>query len=632
MTKLKNKKSKISNDSKSLKNQMNILEFYKDKKKLNDSSKNDIIDLTISDDDDDDDEQQEIKIKEDSNINDIILSQQIIKNEVNNKEEEVNCPICQLNLNQLSISIRSYHVNNCIEIINGEKSIKRSISINENKNIKIKKKNCSKKKSLNELNKDESNPVTNTDNNIIKLKKIIKIKKPIPDYKILKFENNFKIAVDAFNYEPDPSINYYVLTHFHSDHYMGITRGWTYRNNNNNNNDNDDIDDDDDDDDKDSKFKEINEDEIIPNTFIICSKITKNLLIYKFKISSKFIISMDIETELNLPINSNDKDKLVKIKSFDANHCPGSLIFNFESNLYKYLHCGDFRVNKSMILKLKNFKYNKIYLDTTYLSSLYNFPKQNDVINSITEFCFKFNNTNEIKSNQKKVIEFFKFNNNTDKFKTLIVIGTYSIGKERIAISIAKRLNLKIYCNFTKRETIKLFEWNELIELINDDPFNSQIHLVPMRDITNLNSVKNYFKNFSKKFNNIIAITPTGWTFNSKYAKKEEDNTNNFNDHENIIMNLLNNKSTEFNINSIESNFKKDSIYNLIKIPYSEHSSFRELTFFSIFLNYNEIIPTVNLNEINKLLIWIKLWKKFNINNISNENNENSLNYSLDNF
>ncbi|OUM54138.1 hypothetical protein BVG19_g3489 [[Candida] boidinii] len=657
MTKLKDKKPKNTNVPKSIKNQMDILDFYKDRKKFNDITKsdftkNDIIDLTNSD---EDGEEQEIQIKEDSSIDDIILSQKIIKDEVTNKEEEVNCPICQLNLNQLSISIRSYHVNNCIEILNGDKIVKRSISINENTNIKVKKIR-SKKKILKELNKDkdgsnlaavavtDNNSNNDDNNNIIKLKKIIKIRKPIPDYKILSFENNFKIAVDAFNYEPDSSINYYVLTHFHSDHYMGITRGWTYRNNIDSNSNNDDDADIEDADNDDSKFKEINEDEIIPNTFIICSKVTKNLLIYKFKISSKFIISMDIETELNLPLNSNDEDRIVKIKSFDANHCPGSLIFNFESKFYKYLHCGDFRVNKPMILKLKDFKYNKIYLDTTYLSSLYNFPKQHDVIDSITDFCFKFNNTNEIKSNQKKVFEFFKFNNKDNdsnkKFKTLIVIGTYSIGKERIAISIAKKLNSKIYCNFTKRETIKLLEWNELIELISDDPFNSQIHLVPMRDIRNLNSVKDYFRNFSKKFNNIIAITPTGWTFNSPYAKKAEDDDisdnnshhhhhHNHDQHEKIIIDLLNNKSTQFTIDSIESNFKKDSIYNLIKIPYSEHSSFRELTFFSIFLNYNEVIPTVNLNEINKLLVWTKLWKKLNINN--SNNNENN-NFSLDNF
>ncbi|GMF49593.1 unnamed protein product [[Candida] boidinii] len=198
---------------------MDILDFYKDRKKFNDITKsdftkNDIIDLTNSD---EDGEEQEIQIKEDSSIDDIILSQKIIKDEVTNKEEEVNCPICQLNLNQLSISIRSYHVNNCIEILNGDKIVKRSISINENTNIKVKKIR-SKKKILKELNKDkdgsnlaavavtDNNSNNDDNNNIIKLKKIIKIRKPIPDYKILSFENNFKIAVDAFNYEPDSKI------------------------------------------------------------------------------------------------------------------------------------------------------------------------------------------------------------------------------------------------------------------------------------------------------------------------------------------------------------------------------------------------------------------------------------------
>ena len=38
----------------------------------------------------------------------------------------------------------------------------------------------------------------------------------------------YQVAVDAFCFAPHDTINQYFLTHFHADHYGGISKKWAY--------------------------------------------------------------------------------------------------------------------------------------------------------------------------------------------------------------------------------------------------------------------------------------------------------------------------------------------------------------------------------------------------------------------
>jgi len=61
--------------------------------------------------------------------------------------------------------------------------------------------------------------------------------------------------------------------------------------------------------------------------------------------------------------------------------------------------------------------------------------------------------------------------------RLLVVVGTYSIGKEKIVIGIAKALKTKIYASSGKRRICACLEDEELMGMITDDPKEGQVHM-----------------------------------------------------------------------------------------------------------------------------------------------------------
>ena len=94
--------------------------------------------------------------------------------------------------------------------------------------------------------------------------------------------------------------------------------------------------------------------------------------------------------------------------------CPGAVIILFKlPNGKVMLHTGDFRADVSMQTRsaLIGVKVDELYLDTTYCDPQYAFPPQQDVINFSVNLATDFVHQNP---------------------NTLIVVGSYTIGKERI--------------------------------------------------------------------------------------------------------------------------------------------------------------------------------------------------------
>ncbi|TKY87272.1 hypothetical protein EX895_003949 [Sporisorium graminicola] len=182
-----------------------------------------------------------------------------------------------------------------------------------------------------------------------------------PFYKALE---GMPLTVDAFRFGKIEGCRGYFLTHFHSDHYGGMTANWNHG----------------------------------P---IYCSVTTANLCRTHLGVDPQWLRPLPMEVAVPVPDSGG-----VMVTCIEANHCPGSCLFLFEGpqtsqllsrnhaspyigtgRIFRYLHCGDFRASPvhtnhpSIVGK----KLDVIYLDTTYCNPRYCFPAQDQVIEACAE-------------------------------------------------------------------------------------------------------------------------------------------------------------------------------------------------------------------------------------------------------
>ena len=231
----------------------------------------------------------------------------------------------------------------------------------------------------------------------------------LPSVKVLTFHNGFKLVVDGFNFASEDDISIYFLSHFHSDHYIGLKKSWN-------------------------------------QGIIYCSPITATLVKYKFKIPDDMIRTI-VDGEPTW-ITPN-----IKVTAFDANHCPGSQVYLFQeympqgnepkdchnkTNVSKvdpllvrqFIHTGDFRANKMLQQQFRNdFPIDAVYLDTTYLSHCHRLPSQREVVVQTARYVRQFLEKRDLMRKRRLLVG----NNHRNK---LILVGAYSIGKERLALEM----------------------------------------------------------------------------------------------------------------------------------------------------------------------------------------------------
>lgn len=152
-------------------------------------------------------------------------------------------------------------------------------------------------------------------------------------------------TVDAFQYGEVAGCTAYFLTHFHADHYAGLSQDFA-----------------------------------MP---LYCSEITGNLLKKKLRVQEQYIHQLPMDTECLVDG--------VRVVLLDANHCPGAVMILFHlPNGTVMLHTGDFRADPSMERSLlAGQKVHTLYLDTTYCSPEYTFPSQQEVIQFAINTAFE---------------------------------------------------------------------------------------------------------------------------------------------------------------------------------------------------------------------------------------------------
>ncbi|RAO73835.1 uncharacterized protein BHQ10_009847 [Talaromyces amestolkiae] len=416
-----------------------------------------------------------------------------------------------------------------------------------------------------------------------------------PFYKILP---GLYITVDAFRYGAVEGCQAYFLSHFHSDHYGGLTGSWSHG----------------------------------P---IYCSRVTGNLVRQQLKVDSKYVVDLEFEKKTEVP-----NTKGVYVTMLPANHCPGSSLFLFEKimdngRFQRVLHCGDFRacpahvqhpLLKPDVVDAKSGqprqqRIDVCYLDTTYLNPKYSFPPQEDVISACADMCVRLSDEqgdrNEALEFHKrgKVDAMTKFLSTKEKEpasapapksrgRLLVVIGTYSIGKERICLGIARALKCKIYAAPQKQRICACLEDPELNSLLTDDPLEAQIHMQIVFEIR-AETLSDYLQTFKGHFSRVVGFRPTGWTYRPPGGRLLDNPP---------VANVLHssNWKTSFSVSDLVPQRGSNKEASCFGVPYSEHSSFRELTMFCCALRIGRVIPTVNVGNAKsreKMKAWIERWE-----------------------
>ncbi|RHZ80354.1 hypothetical protein Glove_137g61 [Diversispora epigaea] len=445
--------------------------------------------------------------------------------------------------------------------------------------------------------------------------RISKKAREIPFYKRIP---GTSITVDAFNYGNIKDCTAYFLSHFHADHYCGLSAKWSHR----------------------------------P---IYCSVVTGNLLIQQLKVNKEYVKKLPMNEEVEI------ENTGIKVTLIDANHCPGSVLFLFKDKLangeiMRYLHTGDFRacprqVLHSAINGSKNSDLDILYLDTTYLNPSYCFPAQELVVSAVIQLIKNAVKNGELlplkknkKVNEKQpdksqlvLTQWFKGNSqvtaNNDcviketecekvidlsvcttnlsiqeqevklkDSKILVVVGTYLIGKEKLYLGIAKALHSKIYVLDSKRKILLCQENSEMEPLLTNNPHEASVHIVSINELKP-ESLQNYLKKYEPTFKYIMAFRPTGWTF--KPSTELEVSSHN------TTKEILE-KTSSYTVDGISPYYNSKNL-QLFGVPYSEHSSFRELAAFVMSLNVKKIISTVPEGSEKariEMESWLNKWQK----------------------
>ena len=356
---------------------------------------------------------------------------------------------------------------------------------------------------------------------------------------------------------------HFILTHYHSDHYVGLPRDGLYEG----------------------------------PALIHCTPITASLLEHVHKVPAPYIVSHPYNHTWTIIDENNNS--MIQVTFYDANHCPGAaMVFvHIPDTNQSLLHTGDFRFHQKMMQypllqqTSKKHSLDTLFLDTTYAHPKHNFCSQPDAIHSIASII--------VQNLHKKDTTTTTTTDGDDHSKTLVLISCYSIGKEKILWETMKRLNhhsLKkdnnkpflLYVTEKKLKMLQCIPYNDdddddepVQRYYTTDPNQSNIHVIPMGTAgelfpffqPNYHKCVEYAKSQQQQqqsqITKIIAIIPSGWAQASKWNIK----------------------------NSLSQKVINDIHVEIRLVPYSEHSSFTELCTFADFLRPRKIIPTVFSND-----------------------------------
>eukprot|EP00797_Seminavis_robusta_P014567 Sro21_g014560.1 cross-link repair 1A protein (670) ;mRNA; r:41431-43440 len=291
------------------------------------------------------------------------------------------------------------------------------------------------------------------------------VKKTCPAYKRI---TGTDFICDGFTYAKPSLSQTYFLTHFHSDHYGGITRTWQAG-------------------------------------VIYCSLPTANLVHERLGVDRHYLHPLALNTPTVIATSAG---RPVTVTLLDANHCPGAVMFLFQVGKRTILHVGDFRWHRAQMLPplqrvLQQLPVDELFLDTTYCQERYTLPTQQAAIQATVE---------------KAVQEVQRAR--AAKERLLLLFGAYTIGKERIYLAVAERLGVKVYVDSQRYKVlVAALEWpaDKMQRLLTTKRNESNLWVVELGHI-NMKRLPPYLYACSQakhpvaKFDRVVGFRPTGWS------------------------------------------------------------------------------------------------------------------------
>jgi len=250
-----------------------------------------------------------------------------------------------------------------------------------------------------------------------------------------------RVQVDSFK----RGSHAYFLTHFHSDHMANLRAGWS-------------------------------------RGPLYASSLTCRLL--KAAKKADPTVLREIEPGQTIEIESLFP---IKVTAFDANHCPGAVMFVFDTPEGRYLHTGDFRYDAELHAPLAELAPFKIaYVDATYAAPNYVFPPQKEIISYVVELA---------RRNLHKEL----------------YLGLYTVGKTRIVEALVNRFGRPFYVT---RHILNAYKAMGLGHLVTGDRHATSFFGY------NLGYFSTYFKMANPDYRRrSLVIIPTGWAVD--YAPEE---------------------------------------------------------------------------------------------------------------
>lgn len=239
-----------------------------------------------------------------------------------------------------------------------------------------------------------------------------------------------------------------------------------------------------------------------------------------------------------------------------------------------------------------------LVLDTTYCDPAYDFPPQDDVIAFVRQAA-------SAESHHPR---------------TLFLFGTYTIGKERVFLEAAKTLRRPVCVSEDKMEILRRLDLSEEDRaLLTTDERSTNLHAAPMWRLGR-DAVRALLKQSAGRFTKAVVFRPTGWSHEggdqggtpakgAKTSRKEAASrqttlaaappvasgasaSSSGASHSPAPSLALCTSRTE----RIGTKHGKGAIVTY-SVPYSEHSSYRELCGFVRWIAPQTVLPAVNADR-----------------------------------